>query len=147
MAENAHTSVLLREQIELFQWAKPAQDMRVGLHSASPLALPMDRLFIDFVGPLVRTKRGNIAILVMVHSFSKFVSFHPVRKMTSSAVSDYLEREYFLAYGTPKSIVTDNAKVFRCKEFRDLCFRWGLNTLLPPLITPKAPWQRELTGT
>jgi len=44
-------------------------------------------------------------------------------------VSDYLEREYFPAYGTPKSIVTDNAKVFRCKEFRDLCFRWGIEHL------------------
>jgi len=67
---------------ELCQRAKPAQDTRVGLHLASPVALPMDRLFIDFVGPLVRTKRGNIAILVVVDSFSKFVSFRPVRKMT-----------------------------------------------------------------
>jgi len=89
----------------------------------------MDRLFSDFVGPLVRTKRGNIAILVVVDSFSKFVSFRPFRKMTSSAVSDYLEREYFPAYGTPKSIVTDNAKVFCCKRFKDFGFRWGIEQL------------------
>jgi len=114
---------------ELCPRAKPAQNTRVGLHSASPVALPMVRLFIDFVGPLVRIKRGNIAILVVVDSFSKFVSFRPVRKMTSSAVSDYLEREYFPAYGTQKSIVTDNAKVFRCKQFRDLFFRWGIEHL------------------
>jgi len=74
----------------LCQRAKQAQDTRVGLYSASPVPLPMDRLFIDFVGPLVRNKRGNIAILVVVDSFSKFVSFRPVRKMTSLAVSDYL---------------------------------------------------------
>jgi len=89
----------------------------------------MDRVFIGFVGPLFTTKHGNIAILVVVDSFSKFVSFRPVRRMTSSAVTDYLEREYFPAFSTPKSIVTENAKVFRCKEFRDMCFRWGIEQL------------------
>ena len=103
--------------------------MRVCLHSASAFALQSDRLFIHFLGPVLRTKRGNIAMLVVVVSFSNFVSFRPVRKMTSSAVSDYLEIEYFPAYGTPKFIVTDNAKVFGCKEFRDLCFRWGIEHL------------------
>ena len=56
---------------------------RVRLHSANPASQPMDRLFIDFVGPLLRSKRGNIAILVIVGSFSKFVSSCPVRKITS----------------------------------------------------------------
>ena len=93
---------------------------RMRGHAASPVSQPMDRLFIDFVGPLVRTKRGNVAILVLVDSFSKFVSLHPVRRMTSTAVLDYLERGYFPVYGTPKSIVTDNAGVFCGKEFRDV---------------------------
>jgi hypothetical protein len=35
----------------------------------------MERFFIDFVGPLTRTKRGNIAILVNLDAFSKFVFF------------------------------------------------------------------------
>jgi len=55
------------------QRAKPDQDTRVGLHSASPSSQRMERLFIDFVCPLTRTKRGNIAILVIVDAFSKFV--------------------------------------------------------------------------
>jgi hypothetical protein len=38
--------------------------------------------FIDIVGPLNRTKRGNIAILVIVDGFSKFVSFYPVKKVS-----------------------------------------------------------------
>jgi hypothetical protein len=58
---------------ELCQRAKPAQNAHVGLYSANPCAEPMEKLFIDFVGPLVRSKRGNIAILVVVDAFSKFV--------------------------------------------------------------------------
>jgi hypothetical protein len=112
---------------ELCVRAKPAHNTKVGTHEAKPSAEPMEKLFIDFVGPLVRSKRGNIAILVIVDAFSKFVTFYPVRRMISRVVVDSLERSYFPVYGTPKTIVLDNAKVFCCKEFRDLCFRWGIN--------------------
>ena len=109
---------------DLCQRAKSAQDARVGMNAASPCSRPMERLFIDFVGPLTRSKRGNIAILVEVDAISKFVSFFPVRKVSSQAVLDCLERWYFPAFGTPTWVVTYNASVFCCKQFRDLCFRW-----------------------
>jgi hypothetical protein len=38
------------------QKAKPAQNTRVGLHSSQVVAKPMDRIFIDFVGPVVRSR-------------------------------------------------------------------------------------------
>jgi hypothetical protein len=41
-------------------------------------------------------------------------------------VSNYLEREFFPAFGTPRCIVTDNARAFCCKTFKDVCFRWGI---------------------
>jgi hypothetical protein len=80
---------------ELCQRAKPALDARVGLHSAQPSSQPMQKLFVDFVGPPVRSRRGNIAILVVVDAFSKFVSFYPVRRITSRVVLDCLEKGFF----------------------------------------------------
>jgi len=123
---------------ELCQRAKPAQNTHVGLHSAEPSARPMEKLFVDFVGPLVRTKRGNIAILVVVDAFSKFVAFYPVRKITARVVLECLERGFFPAYGTPKYVVTDNARVFCCKIFKDLCFRWGVEHLTTTPYYPQA---------
>jgi transposase InsO family protein len=114
-------------QCDLCQRAKPAQDTHVGLHSASPIAEPMQRLFVDFFRPLTRSKRGNIAILVVVDGFSKFVTFFPVRRITAQIMCDCLERQYFPEYGTPVSVVTDNAKVFRSKQVKYMCFRWGIN--------------------
>jgi hypothetical protein len=110
------------------QRAKHAQDTRVVLHSAKPSSRPMEKLFVDFVGPLVRSKRDYIAILVVVDYFSKFVSY-PVRKITARVVVDYLERGFFPAYSTPHCVVTDNARVFCCKLFKDLCFCWGVEHL------------------
>jgi len=108
-------------QCDLCQRAKPARDTKVGLHTATPASYPLERVFIDFMGPLIRTKRGNQAILVM-DSFSKFVAFYPVRNVTSAIVCDILRSRYFTAYWVPKSIVSDNAKVFRSKAFYDFCF-------------------------
>jgi hypothetical protein len=109
-------------QCDLCQHAKPAQNTKVGLHAATPASYPLERVFIDFMGPLVRTKRGNQAILVVMDSFSKFVAFYPVRNITSTIVCDILGSQYFTAYRIPKSIVSDNAKVFRSKAFYDFCF-------------------------
>jgi len=83
-------------QCESCQRVKPAQNTLVGLHSDSPASEPVDRLFIDFMGPLTRSKRGTTAILVILKAFSKFVSFCPVRKISSQVVYDMLERAFFL---------------------------------------------------
>ena len=112
---------------DLCQRAKPAQDKCVGLHVAQPPSQPMERVFIDFVGPLTRTKRGHSTILVVLDGFSKFVVFYPVRRISSQVDVDLLERSYLPTYGTPHTIVTDNATVFRCKQVKLLCFRWAIN--------------------
>jgi len=109
----------------LCQRGKPAPKTYVGLHAAETSAKPLEKLFVDFIGPLTRTKCGNSAILVVLGSVSKFVTIFPVRRMASSVVIDCLVKGYFPAYGTPTSIVTHNARVFRSKEGKDLCFRWG----------------------
>jgi hypothetical protein len=120
---------------ELCQRAKTAS---VGLHSAKPSYQPMEKS-VDFVGPLVRSKWGNITILVVVDAFSKFVSFYPVRKITSRVVSDCLERGFFPAYGTPKYVTMDNARVFFVGSLRICVFGGEWNISLPPLIIPKTP--------
>jgi len=126
---------------DLCQRAKPFQNARVGMHAAEPSTQPMEKLFVDFVGPLTRTKRGRSATLVVLEAFSKFVFFYPVRRISSQVVVDCLERSYFPAYGTRRAMVTDNASVFRCKQVTDLCFRWGVNHITNTPIILKVPWQ------
>jgi hypothetical protein len=65
------------------QRAKPAHDSQVGLHSSEVVTRPLERVFIDFVGPIVRSRKGNVAVLVVLDGFSKFVSLYPVRRISS----------------------------------------------------------------
>ena len=116
-------------QCDLCQRAKPAQNTKVGLHQATPTSYPLERVFIDFMEPLVRTKKRNQAIFVVVDSFSKFVAFYAVRNITSAIVCEILENRYFTAYGVPKSIVSDIAKVFMSKALLDFCFQLGIKRI------------------
>jgi hypothetical protein len=71
--------------------------------------------------------------------FSKFVSFFPVRRITEQVVCDCLERGYFPVYGTPVSVATDNAKVFRSKQVKDMCFRLGINHITTTTYYQQGP--------
>jgi hypothetical protein len=66
-------------QFDLGQRAMLAQDTKVGLHTVTPAPYPLDRVFIEFVGPLVHTKRENQALLVVMDRFSNYVAFYLVR--------------------------------------------------------------------
>jgi hypothetical protein len=81
----------------------------VGLHSSEVVTRPLERVFIDFFGPIVRSRSGNIAILVVLDDFSKFVPMYPVRRISSDVVKSCLLEKFFLTFGVPQSIVSDNA--------------------------------------
>jgi hypothetical protein len=100
--------------------------MKEGLHTATPATGSLDRIYIDFMRPMICTKMGHHAILVVMDSFSKFVAFFRVQRITLAVVCEVLETQYFKAYGILKSLVTDNAKVFKSNMFCDFCFKWGI---------------------
>jgi hypothetical protein len=120
------------------QTAKLAQNTRVGFHSSQIVPKPMEMIFIDFVGPIVRSRRGNIAILVVLDGFSKCVTFYPVRKITSEAVAQCLVERYFPCFGVPAVVVSDNAAVFKSRLFYNTCFSWGLRHVTTSPYYPQA---------
>jgi hypothetical protein len=123
--------------------AKPAQNIRVGLHPTTPLSCPLERIFIDFMGLLVSTKIGNQAIFVVMDSFSKFVAFYPVRSITSAVVCNVLEHKYFMNYGVPKSRVSDNVKVCKSELFYDFVSSGELRELIRRLTILRRLWRSE----
>jgi hypothetical protein len=107
------------------QRAKPAQDSRVGLHSSEVMTRPLELVFIDFFGPIVRSRRGNIAILVLLGGFSKFVSMYPVRKISSEVVKNFLLEKFFPTLGVPQSIDSDNMAAFNLRRFYNFVLLLG----------------------
>lgn len=57
------------------------------LHPIPKIEMPFHTLHADHLGPFVRSKKGNVYILAIVDSFTKFVNIRPVKDTkTSSAI-------------------------------------------------------------
>lgn len=106
--------------------SKPNQNARRGELQSSREDHPLDKVFIDYLGPLPRTKEGNRYLLVVVDAFSRFVWLLP-SKSTNTQVTIKLLSGIFGVFGSPKVLVSDNAPAFVSKEFKRFCFNSAIS--------------------
>lgn len=105
--------------------SKPVMNKKVGFLASHPPKAPMDKIFIDYLGPLPRSKEGNKYMLVGVDAFSKFVWLTPVREATTNQAIKFL-KTIFSSFGVPRQLVSDNAKQFVSGKFHKFCFESGI---------------------
>lgn len=101
--------------------SKPAQKTHYGLLSSGTASTPMEKIFIDYKGPLPRTARGNTYILVCIDAFSKFTWLYPLREATASSTVACL-KNLCATFGVPRYIVSDNGRQFMSDVFSKFCF-------------------------
>jgi transposase InsO family protein len=89
----------------------------------------MQKLFINYVGKLPRSKAGHSALLVCVDAFSKFVWMISAREVTSQSAIRALEQRIFSNFSVPELIVTDNARCFTWNKFQQFCFGLGIKQI------------------
>lgn len=99
---------------------------------------PWQRLFIDFLGPYPRSKRGNAYLFIALDQFSKFVLLKPMRKATAIEVTKYLESDVFHVFGVPESIWSDNGVQFISKEFKSLLGQYGITHIRTASHAPQS---------
>ena len=87
---------------------------------------PMERLSIDFKGPLPSSTR-NKYILTVVDEYSRFPFAFPCPDMRASTVIKCLEQLFALC-GTPGFIHSDRGSSFMSKELKDYLSQWGIAT-------------------
>ena len=82
---------------------------------------PMERVHLDFLGPLPETKRGNINILVMVDQFTKWCEIIPLPSQTAEVTARSAVNDFFARFGCPFTIHTDQGRNFESKLFQSIC--------------------------
>lgn len=103
------------------QRGKPPKNTKFGIQFADVCTCPMQRVYVDYFGPVFRSKLEYQAVLV--GRFSKFVNMSTVRAITAKATVSFLEPRLLKNFGVPKVIVSDNASIFKSQVFRDMCCR------------------------
>ena len=77
--------------------------------------------YIDFLGPLPKTPRGNEHILMMVDQFTKWVECVPLPSQTAEVTAKAAIDGFFSRFGYPFQIFPDQGRNFESKLFTALC--------------------------
>lgn len=108
------------------------------MHSFTPKMKPGLAYSVDIIGPLPRTKRGNVYILVFVDICTKFLIAAPMRSATGKKVANLLVEKVILEYGNPELILCDNGVQFISKEFKETCTQKFIKIHYTPFYFPQA---------
>lgn len=81
----------------------------------------MERVHIDFLGPLPKSPRGNEHILMMVDQFTKWMECVPLPSQTAEVTARAAVNECFARFGYPIQIHSDQGRNFEGKLFTAFC--------------------------
>lgn len=98
---------------------------------------PFYRIFVDFQGPYLTSKKGNAYLLVVLDQYSLFVIFKPLRTATAKKFVDFLENYVFSLFSVPEIILSDNGKQFESNIFQNLMEKCGIPQIFPPKYFPQ----------
>ena len=93
---------------------------KAKLISIPPICEPFERVGIDIVGPLNRTKRGHKFILTLIDYGTKYPEAIPLKTTDTHSVAEAL-LGIFSRVGIPKEILSDQGSNFTSALMQELC--------------------------
>ena len=89
---------------------------------------PFERIAMDVVGPLTKTKRGNWYILVVCDYATRYPEAIPLKKFTAPVVAEHLV-ELMSRHGIPREILTDQGTNFTAALLQELYKMLGVKAI------------------
>lgn len=81
---------------------------------------PFQKIAIDYFGPLPMSEKGNVHILVIIDTFTKYVEIYPMKSILTSELAKVLYYNYILRHGIPDEIISDNGAPFNSEFLQQL---------------------------
>lgn len=81
---------------------------------------PLEKIFLDIVGPLPLTESGNKFILTLQDDLTKFSQAYAIPNHETKTIAENLVRGFICKFGKPDIIVTDQGRDFTSKLFSQI---------------------------
>lgn len=121
---------------------KPTRKAKCPL-SQYHAGVPLERVHIDFMGPLPETHKGNTNILVMVDQFTKLVEIIPLLSQTAEETARAMVDQVFTRIGCPLTIHGDQGRNFESSLFKSICEDFHVHKTRTTPYRPSANGQVE----
>lgn len=131
---------------------KPNQTVPIApLHPIPVLGEPFERVIVDCVGPLPKTKNGNQFLLTAMCTSTRFPEAVPLRRITAPLVIKVLTK-FFTTFGLPKVVQTDQGTNFLSKLFKQVMQTLGIKHVVSSAYHPESQgalerWHQTLKAT
>jgi transposase InsO family protein len=105
---------------------------------------PFQKISIDFVGPLPRSKRGNKYMLTVSDCFTRWLEAFPCRRANAQVVVDKLITEIFPWFRVCDQIYSDRGTQFLSDLVSEVVAMLGIRQSSTPSYNPKSnPVERQ----
>ena len=119
--------------------SKPAnRSINMPLTIRDPAPGAFHTLYVDSVGPLVPTQRGNKHLVVVTDQYSRYVIAWPSRDVSAKTIAAQFYQKVICIYGAPKRLVSDNGAAFVGHIFKDLCSQFEIKQCFSTSYHPQA---------
>jgi Integrase zinc binding domain/Integrase core domain len=98
---------------------------------------PFDRLGMDIVGPLPRTQRGNMYLVVATEYLTKWPEARAIPDAKASSVISFFYEDIICRHGCPKVLLTDRGTHFVNEMLNSLCDSFGVKHRLSTAYHPQ----------
>lgn len=98
---------------------------------------PFDRLGMDIVGPLPKTKNGNMYIVVATEYLTKWPEARAIPNAKAVSVVSFFYEDIICRHGCPKEILTDRGTHFVNEMLNSLCDKFGVKHKLSTAYHPQ----------
>lgn len=133
---------------ELCQKCKPKTTRIAGPMQPILSHQPLEKLLVDFYGPLPIGIFQFAYIFVIVDNFSRFVKLYPLRRANAKICIKKLTTDYFPKFGVPQNIVSDHGRQFISKYWQTSLKKFNIQvshtSIYHPQSNPAERVMREL---
>lgn len=116
---------------------------REKLGDRPPPEIPWERLHMDVWSPGGRSTRGNLHVLGVIDTFSKFLILVPMPDQKAPAVADAMIDHVIMPYGMPWELVSDQGRNFTSTLQTELYRIFGIARKVTSPYRPQTNGQIE----
>ena len=101
-------------------------------------ATTFEKIAMDIVGPLKRTKNGNECVLTLQDQLSKFCLAIPLQNTLAITIADAFVKRLICIFGSPKTILTDQGQNFLCFLMKQISKRFRIKQIKTTAFHPQS---------